>query len=253
MLILPDRSGLTSGVPRAGAIKEVATKFGVDRKTVSRLWKHAEEEQDKSDMIRSPSQPPRWRNEAPCGRIGGVWCGTSQTSSTCTRRPAFDSRQHRYALAHGHAYSQEIGMVHPTRATCLAAFNDMFKTIHVDEKLFYTEVRRRYYLLPGKAIPHRHVRSKRYITKVMMLAAVARPRWDPESGTYFDGKLSISPFVERKPAVPSSQRRPAETTEEECKSIGEDMRVSEDGKRMAPALSTARLTVRAIAKYIKSD
>ncbi|ETP31110.1 hypothetical protein F442_20003 [Phytophthora nicotianae P10297] len=103
-------------------------------------------------------------------------------------------------------------MVHPTRATCLAAFNDMFKTIHVDEKLFYTEVRRRYYLLPGKAVPHRHVRSKRYITKVMMLAAVARPRWDPESGTYFDGKLSISPFVERKPAVPSSQRRPAETT-----------------------------------------
>ncbi|ETN00425.1 hypothetical protein PPTG_24267 [Phytophthora nicotianae INRA-310] len=50
------------GVPRAGAIKEVATKFGVDRKTVSRLWKHAEEEQDKSDMIRSPSQ----RNQRGC-------------------------------------------------------------------------------------------------------------------------------------------------------------------------------------------
>ncbi|ETM45745.1 hypothetical protein L914_09280, partial [Phytophthora nicotianae] len=88
----------------------------------------------------------------------------------------------------------------------------MFDTIHMDENLFYlTEVRRRYYLLPGEPIPYRQVRSKRYITKVIMLAAVARPRWDPDSRTYFDGKLGIWPFIERKPAVRSSPRRPAGT------------------------------------------
>ncbi|ETL99438.1 hypothetical protein L917_03719, partial [Phytophthora nicotianae] len=88
----------------------------------------------------------------------------------------------------------------------------MFDTIHVDEMLFYlTEARRRYYLLPGEPIPHRQVRSKRYITKVMMLAAVVRPRWDLDSRACFDGKLGIRPYIERKPAVRSSRRRPAGT------------------------------------------
>jgi len=42
-------------------------------------------------------------------------------------------------------------------------FHDMFNYIHVDEKLFYlTEVKRRFYLLPGEAVPHRQVRSKRH-------------------------------------------------------------------------------------------
>ncbi|KAG2764654.1 hypothetical protein Pcac1_g23823 [Phytophthora cactorum] len=62
-------------------------------------------------------------------------------------------------------------------------FNNMHDTIHVDEKLFYlTAVRRRYYLLPGEEAPHRQVHSKRFITKVMMLAAVERPRWNTASG-----------------------------------------------------------------------
>ncbi|KAG2784892.1 hypothetical protein Pcac1_g5242 [Phytophthora cactorum] len=53
-------------------------------------------------------------------------------------------------------------------------FNDMYDTIHVDEKLLYlTAVRRRYYLLPGEEAPHHQARSRRYITKVMILAAVA--------------------------------------------------------------------------------
>ncbi|KAG2833393.1 hypothetical protein PC116_g9351 [Phytophthora cactorum] len=45
-------------------------------------------------------------------------------------------------------------------------FNDMYDTIHVDEKLLYlTAVRRRYYLLPGEEAPHHQARSRRYITK----------------------------------------------------------------------------------------
>ncbi|KAG6592671.1 Transposase, Tc1-like protein [Phytophthora cinnamomi] len=91
-------------------------------------------------------------------------------------------------------------------------FRDMNDTIHVDEKLFYmTAVRRRYYLLPGEAEPHRQVRSKRYITKVMMLAVVGRPRWGEASGSFFDGKLGIWPFIVREAAVRSSTKRPAGT------------------------------------------
>ncbi|KAG4043847.1 hypothetical protein PC123_g20691 [Phytophthora cactorum] len=85
----------------------------------------------------------------------------------------------------------------------------MYDTVHVDEKLFYmTQVRRSFYLLPGEPESERSVRSKRYITKVMMLAAVARPRWVP-----FDGKLGIWAFVVREPALRSSYRRPTGTME----------------------------------------
>ncbi|ETL46292.1 hypothetical protein L916_03809 [Phytophthora nicotianae] len=36
-------------------MKEVAAKFCVDRKTLSRLWKRAKEEQDRTGVQRSPS------------------------------------------------------------------------------------------------------------------------------------------------------------------------------------------------------
>ncbi|KAG2808567.1 hypothetical protein PC129_g15354 [Phytophthora cactorum] len=52
-----------------------------------------------------------------------------------------------------------------------------------------TQVRRSFYLLLGEPEPERSVRSKRHITKVMVLAAVARPRWVPSGITFFDGKL----------------------------------------------------------------
>ncbi|KAG2870591.1 hypothetical protein PC117_g28466 [Phytophthora cactorum] len=45
----------------------------------------------------------------------------------------------------------------------------------------------------------------------MMLAAVVRPRWNAASGSYFDGKLGIWPFIVQEPAVRSSSRRPAGT------------------------------------------
>ncbi|ETN13101.1 hypothetical protein PPTG_22306 [Phytophthora nicotianae INRA-310] len=42
-------------VPRTGAMKEVAAKFCVDRKTLARLWKRAKEEQGRTGVQRSPS------------------------------------------------------------------------------------------------------------------------------------------------------------------------------------------------------
>ncbi|ETV84157.1 hypothetical protein H257_03443 [Aphanomyces astaci] len=42
----------------------------------------------------------------------------------------------------------------------------------------------------------RSVKSKNFITKVMFLAAVARPRYDPATKEDLDGKIGILPFVE---------------------------------------------------------
>ncbi|KAG3161295.1 hypothetical protein C6341_g13622 [Phytophthora cactorum] len=88
---------------------------------------------------------------------------------------------------------------------------DENKAARLTSYFFLTAVRRRYYLLPREEAPHRQVRSKRFITKVMTLAAVTRPRWNAPSGSYYDGKLGIWPFIVQESAVRSSPRRPAGT------------------------------------------
>lgn len=82
----------------------------------------------------------------------------------------------------------------------------------MDEKLFFvTEARKRFVALPGEQPPARTLRSNRHIMKVMMLAAVARPRRDVSTDTYFDGRLGIWPFLSYEPARRSSRNRPAGT------------------------------------------
>ncbi|KAG3117902.1 hypothetical protein PI125_g3379 [Phytophthora idaei] len=41
------------GVPRRGAIKEVAAKFRVDRRTISMVWKKAKAEEARSGQLRA--------------------------------------------------------------------------------------------------------------------------------------------------------------------------------------------------------
>ncbi|KAH9109621.1 hypothetical protein AeMF1_015339 [Aphanomyces euteiches] len=88
-------------------------------------------------------------------------------------------------------------------------FDNMHSYVHVDEKWFYlTKVRRKFYVYEDEEIAARSVKSKGFITKVMFLAAVARPRYDYHRKTEFDGKIGIWPFVELVPAKRSSKNRP---------------------------------------------
>ena len=82
-------------------------------------------------------------------------------------------------------------------------FDPMFDRIHIDEKWFYlTKAKRSYYVTNDEETPHRQCKSKRFIPKIMFLAAVARPR------PGFDGKLGLWPFVEYTEARRSSKNRP---------------------------------------------
>ncbi len=76
--------------------------------------------------------------------------------------------------------------------------------VDVDEKWFYTIVRRRKKVPAGQAAPMHKTQSKRFIGKTMFLAAVARPR--PELN--FDGCVGIWRFCETTTAKRSSKNRP---------------------------------------------
>ncbi|ETV69001.1 hypothetical protein H257_15151 [Aphanomyces astaci] len=76
----------------------------------------------------------------------------------------------------------------------------MHNYVHVDEKWFFiTTVKRRFYL-------YDELLAER-AAKVMFLAAVARPRYDPHKKKMFDGKIGIWPFVKKLAALRMSKNR----------------------------------------------
>ncbi|KAH9147093.1 hypothetical protein AeRB84_009211 [Aphanomyces euteiches] len=93
-------------------------------------------------------------------------------------------------------------------------FADMMDTVHVDEKWFFLKrTKTKYYLWHDEEEPLRETKSKNFITKVMFLVAVARPRIDQDSGLAFDGKIGCWPFVVQELALRSSRNRPRGTLE----------------------------------------
>ncbi|KAF0746007.1 hypothetical protein AaE_008300 [Aphanomyces astaci] len=87
-------------------------------------------------------------------------------------------------------------------------FADMNSYIHVDEKWFFlTKVKRKFYAYSDEVVPASRVKSKRFITKVMFLAAVARPRYDFPKKSMFDGKIGIWLFEVQLPVQRNSKYR----------------------------------------------
>ena len=76
-----------------------------------------------------------------------------------------------------------------------------------------TRKNEKYYLLPNEEDPYRTCKSKNFVTKVMLLAAIARPRFDVEGKEIFSGKIGIFPFITKLPAKRSSVNRVAGTME----------------------------------------
>ena len=102
-------------------------------------------------------------------------------------------------------------------------YKDMFDRVDIDEKWFYQTSDGKNYILTAaefdeegsveddEATPHRTIRHKCHIPKVMFLCAQARPRWDPHRNAMWDGKLGLWPIGQWGPAQRTSINRPAGT------------------------------------------
>ena len=79
-------------------------------------------------------------------------------------------------------------------------FENMEDLIHIDEKWFYlTKDGQRFIIAADKEEPYRHVQHKSFLTKIMFLCAVARPRYDTNKNAWFDGKIGIWPIGKWEP------------------------------------------------------
>ena len=74
-------------------------------------------------------------------------------------------------------------------------FENMEDLIHIDEKWFYlTKDGQCFIMVADEAEPYSHVQHKSFLTNIMFLCVVARPRYDMNKNTWFDGKIGIWPI-----------------------------------------------------------
>lgn len=213
-----------------GAISETAAAFQLSTKTISRIWQRAKEcfengqnFADVSSKINGNSGRKKKCREEMTAKIAEVPLrrrGTIRGLSHATGIPVGTL----FNLMKENGLKRVTSTVKPVLTeenkkerlrfalSMLCGESNVFQTlydfVHVDEKWFYmTKIKSNYYLLPEEDVPHRTVKSKRFIAKVMFLAAVARPRYDPQKKKQFDGKIGIWPFVVQEPAKRNSKNR----------------------------------------------
>ena len=86
-------------------------------------------------------------------------------------------------------------------------FENMEDLIHINEKWFYLMKEGQCFIIAAdEEEPYRHVQHKSFLMKIMFLCAVARPRYDTNKNTWFDGKIGIWPIGKWEPVKRSSKK-----------------------------------------------
>ncbi|KAF0682440.1 Aste57867_25453 [Aphanomyces stellatus] len=233
---------LCKGKPQRGAFTKVAAHFNLARQTVAYVWrKFCVDGSTKSTKTGRVGPRPRYtaaqvqelvRNVPQDMRstMRDVAAATGLTIGTLSRhlkQGTFQRRSSRIKpLLSDANKAQRRDFCRSLTLTDSAGeagtggaglpespeIDPQWDVVHLDEKWFNADKdRRKTYLVPGETPRHRSWKSKRYIPKVMFLAAVARPRYDVARGAFFDGKVGMWPFVRLAPGVRNSRNRRAGT------------------------------------------
>ncbi|CAN0009683.1 unnamed protein product, partial [Discosporangium mesarthrocarpum] len=198
-----ERRGTSKKLPY-GSGKDIEQEFGISRTTVFRQLKAY-------DLQKADGQCM----DMPRGHQGRCGCPNAVTdpwevpsiSRTSYRKWAFKSGT---PLSSLWRLCKRVG-ARKHKRWVKAVLSDKQKrdrVVHVDEKWFYAmKDGRGIYLHPEEDAPKSpRAQNKRFITKVMFLAAVARPRMISD-GVWFDGKICIWPIADTVAAMRSSKNR----------------------------------------------
>ncbi|CAM9241166.1 unnamed protein product, partial [Pylaiella littoralis] len=240
-------AGSTKGVLQHGAYKGAAEKFGYCWETIKRLWRRYDVQHEAG--VASPKLTTGRR-----GKSGRKGIPLEELQARLRDIPLNDrTTQRRLAAALGvplttlHRNLKALGLRAHSNAlkpyltpegkrerlrwvlrwvrTAAAAggsrvLHDFEDFVHVDEKWFYLfKDGQKFYLYDDEIPPVRKVQSKRFITKVMFIAAVARPRHNPATNAPFNGKVGLWAFTEKVPAVRNSRNRAAGTLVTKCAEV----------------------------------
>ncbi|XP_074293462.1 uncharacterized protein LOC141620510 [Silene latifolia] len=222
------------GVPPRGKIKEAALKWSFTRKTVSLWWKRAKAISI-DEAVHLPSRM-LGNNNAPTVPMNIEMIKRMPFKNRSSMRKIAKKLKVGYGTVQRWVDKSELkkhtNPIHPSLNDSnklrrllfslaslyvdenMVKFKDMSCNIHIDEKWFYlTTTTDDYYIVAGEEPPYRSCQSKRYITKVMFMCAVARPMYGEDGELLFDGKIGVFPFIEHVPPARRSKNREAGTIE----------------------------------------
>ncbi|KAK9751009.1 hypothetical protein RND81_02G235600 [Saponaria officinalis] len=176
-----------------GKVQEVAAAFNVSRRTVSAIWTAAQKQREQLLPINVRSKIPgnMGKERLPCP-IEEIMALEVSKRSTLKR----------LGLAIGHAPSTCRRWV--KQGVIKSHTNAIKPDLTQDQKHLSNETE-----------PYRSCKSKRYITKVMFLAAVSRPTHEENGDVLFDEKLGIWPFTYQEPTKRNSKNRVAASASKE--------------------------------------
>ncbi|KAI5400539.1 uncharacterized protein LOC127096114 [Lathyrus oleraceus] len=214
-----------------GVVERVAASYNVHRSVIYRIWKQLK---DTGNVCHNRTQNcGRKRVQLDLELMRQVPLSKRSTyrSLACALNIPKTSlvRLHKVGVIRRHTntlkpYLKEDNMIARLRF-CLSMidknslphdpkFISMHNIVFIDEKWFYiTRNKVTNYLHVDEEEPHRTCKSKKFISKVMFLCAVTRPRFDNEENETYSGKIGIFPFVYEQPARRSSVNRVAGTIE----------------------------------------
>ena len=225
-----------NGKLRRGSVNEAAERFNVSRRTVGRIRSRAKSPGNELSAVKALEKNYKGCNGRPriCSRKiqdeikkvplkeRGTYASLSESSgissSTLCRsvqRGVLKSETRRVKpllTVQSRISRVKFCLSHVNRFNSALPFYSMMRTVHIDEKWFYImSLKVRTIIVPGEKVEKSSAKSNRFITKVIFLAAVAHPRYDSHSRSYFDGNIGIWPFVETRAAKRTSVNRPKGT------------------------------------------
>ncbi|KAL2893707.1 Transposable element Tc3 transposase [Bienertia sinuspersici] len=218
-------------------VNELAKQFGVSRHTIQRIWREAKRQYREGQQVnvqtKKAGRVGRKRMSLPTERLTEVPLRKRTTlRSLAIALNMCKSTLHKMVKrgeirTHTNPIKPELTFTHkyermqwcvksiiPQTIHTVPRFHLLQNLIHVDEKWFMmSKLSERYYLSPEECDPYRACRSKKYIVKIMFLAAVAKPLYNEQGELIWDGKIGIFPFTYKEPAKRNSKNRMAGTME----------------------------------------
>ena len=226
-------SRLKDGVLPWGSFTIVADQVGVAHNTISRLWGQARGAREQS-LIITPEIASRNNSRANCRKYSHAEFRQGLKEIPRHHRKTYRSTAKAMGVAlrtvqrmllhcdvcHVHTSSLKPTLTEENKMSRMelalsfidknntSKFENMEDLIHIDEKWFYiTEDGQRFIIAADEEEPYRHVQHKSFLTKIMFLCAVARPRYDTRKNAWFDGKIGIWPIGKWDPAKRKSKKR----------------------------------------------
>lgn len=265
-----------NGKLKRGSYAKAAKEFQIHFKTASRLWKRVSERAEGvtveealkkkytgSDPSLSQEELSKALREVPLIkrqsiRSAAFACNISNTTFYRALKRGSVVKKRSYVkplLTEFNCLERmRFSLSHIKDHIRTLPFDDMHNVVHIDEKWFnLTQIKQSYYMAPDEILPNRNVKSKRFITKVMFLSAVARPRYDHRTKTHFNGKIGIWPFVQDVAAQRNSRNRPAGTIEKKPLNVTADVFEEYLITKVIPAIKQKWVGRRSTAILIQQD